>query len=432
MTAHRTRLGMPVRAGWLVREQVEVMPRDASMHLAAFSEPVEGVTTREFADGYGKLLADHLSGYEELDTREVRLFGGRDAVLRRYRHVPDEGSPLTQITAYLVEGGVGHTVTATASSNRFGTIEGDLLTLLSEIELDGSADVEREAVAVATAAHVAREPEWGDVRKAWERAKKPTRHGDDTLHDLSADELTALASLLGAGTFPFVDETDRADVVGDSRAAVLRAAIRSLMARGVVHVGPDGTVTIDDTVRAAIALALDPDLVVTLESDGATSRRVVLAADPAHTVEIHHRSNGVYGLITGTAADLVARVAELGEVRESKAPAGSTAATVPAIAIDRVRAFLKTGDREGAAKQMETQPEVFDALADASVFNRVRSVFRVGDVVHGGEMVWSQGDSQGIVEFVPLPDATGAPVSTVEARPRSADDLYDVVRSLLP
>jgi hypothetical protein len=65
----------------LVREQVECTPPDGSLHVVAFSEPVQDTTTADFAAGYGQLFAEHLPGYEEIDVRDVgrrRPRGHRD------------------------------------------------------------------------------------------------------------------------------------------------------------------------------------------------------------------------------------------------------------------------------------------------------------------------------------------------------------------
>lgn len=434
MTSHRTRLGLPARPGWLVREQVEAMAPDGSVHVVAFSEPVDDVTTSDFAAGYGQLLAEHLPGYEEVDVRQAQLFGGRAAVLRRYRHVPTDGAPLAQVAAYLVEGGIGHVVTATTTSSRFAAAEGDLLALLVQVDIDRSTVFERPAMTVPPTLRAARgEVSWQDAREAWESAPSAGSEalGSQELGTLTGDELTALAQIVGAERFPFVDEADVADAVGDAAGGVLRAARRSLVARGLAAPSPDGSLVLESDLRRAVELAVDPNLVVTLESEGDDPELMAFAVEPVHMVEVGHVGAGAYRVLAGRSGDLVMRIATLTRAAAaSDRPPGDPVA-VSSVAIDRARAFLRTGDHDGARHELASQPELLDALTDATSFNRVRAVHRSAGVVHGGELLWCQTRSGAVWVLDQAPTAGGAP-ATAHARPVGRGDLYAELLALLP
>jgi hypothetical protein len=433
MTPHRTRLGVPLRAGWLVREQVELAPPDGSLHVVAHSEPVTDIGSADFAAGYGELFAEHLPGYEEIDVRDVQLFGGRPAVLRRYRHVPADGAPLTQIAAYLVEDGIGHVVTATTTTSRFASVEGDLLTLLTQFGLDRSAVTERPSPPFAATASPSRSPAGGPVSAPWRgKQAKGSRSDVSTLADLSADELVALAQLFGHERFPYLDEADAADATGDSGAAVVRSALRSLAARGLLTTSETGSPAAREDLGRAVGVALDPLLAVTVEVEGDGGTLVALALDDERCVELLRRSGGVYTLRDGSAAALLDRLAELTGAEYASKEATGTAAQVPAVAIDRARAFARTGDADGASREIAEHADLLDALLDAASVSRVRAVHRAEGAVHGGELVWLQ-TKQGMVWILePTVDGEGATAATVVARPTGRDDLYAELLALLP
>jgi hypothetical protein len=427
VTGHRTRLGIPARPGWLVREQVELAPPDGSLHVVAYSEPVHDATTADFAAGYGRLFAEHLPGYEEIDVRDAQLFGGRPAVLRRYGQVPADGAPLTQVSAYLVEGGVGHVVTATTTTSRFASVEGELLGLLAQFDLDRSAAIERPPVAVP----MPRGDDQGTPFPTWTTKVTKSKGSTPAGVPLSADELMALARLLGHDRFPFLDEADAADATGESSAAVLRAALRSLSARGLVATSADGALVVQDELRDAARVALDPPLVVTVEVEAEGRTLVGLAVDAERCTEIVHDGAGVYEVRAGEAQVLLQRVAHLARAVDASAKVEGGSSTVPALAIDRARAFARTGDAAGAARELEDHPELRDALVGATCFSRVRTVHRADGAVHGGELVWlTAGDGTAWV-LEPSSDGDGMATEVV-ARPIARDALYAELLGLLP
>jgi hypothetical protein len=424
-------LGLAVRPGWLVREQVECAPPDGSFHVTAFSEPVpEGATTHAFAAGYGQLFAEHLPGYEEIDVREVRLFGGRPAILRRYRHVPADGAPLTRIAAYLVEGSTGHVAVATTTTSRFSEIEGDLLGLLAQIDLDRSTTADQSGAAGAPGGQSATSPTlsstpWRDGGKKAKAAKVVT------VAEVTADELIALAHLFRHDRFPYLDETDSADAMGEAGAPVRRAALRSLGARGLLARGPDGSLVPADGLAKAVEVALDPPLVVSVEVEGGAPELVAMAVDDERCVEVVRRGGGVYTVREGAAAGLIDRVATLTGAVDAGTSDKGAAAVVPAIAVDRARAFARTGDPDGAARELAGHPDLLQALLDATHVCRVRAVHRSGDALHGGELLWLQ-TSDGRA-WVMEPQAEGERSDpTVQVRPIGRDDLYAELLSLLP
>jgi hypothetical protein len=415
----------------LVREQVECAPPDGSLHVVAFSEPVQdGTTTTDLASGYGQLFAEHLPGYEEIDVREVQLFGGRPAVLRRYRQVPPEGAPLSQISAYLVEDGIGHVVTATTTTSQFATAEGDLLTLIAQFDIDRSAVVDQVPTRLEPGP-----PGRGSLSSTpWRGpARKKAGSGSDTvaLADLSADELVTLARLEGFVGFPFLDDLDAADAMGEAREAVLRASLRALAARELLVVSSDGASVPREDVAGAVRLASDPPLVVTVEVDGDQRALTGLAIDDERCVEVERLGGGIYTLRSGPAHALLDRLGEIASASSASKTAKGGSATVPALAIDRARALAHTGDSEGASREISDHANLIAALMDAPTFQRVRTVHRVGDVVHAGELVWLQ--TQSMTAWLLRPVAgEEAGASMVEARAVGRDELYEELLALLP
>ena len=432
MSPHRTRLGIPIRPGWLVREQVECTPPDGSLHVVALSEPVvEGTSTADLAAAHGQRCAEHLPGYEEIDVRDVRLFDGRPAMLRRHRHVPSEGAPLSQVSAYVVEDGIGHVVTATTTTSQFAALEGDLLTLLAQFDLERSAVVDRVPPRPVPGSQ---KPRRDLASTPWRgrRGKKAAPAAEpEVLADLSADELVTLARLQGYEGFPFLDELEVADAAGESSEAVLRTALRGLAARQLLVVSDSGAVAAREDLAVAVELAVDPPLAVTVEIDGEQRALAGLAVDDERWVEVDRRGGGIYTLRSGSAQELLPWLGEVTSASSLPTKAKGDATTVPALAIDRARALARTGDPEGATREIGDHPDLLAALLDSPTFHRVRSVHRADDVVHAGELVWlhTQGGAAWLLE--PTADQEGeAPL--VEARPVGRDELYEELLALLP
>lgn len=316
---------------------------------------------------------------------------------------------------------------------RFGSVEGDLLALLAEIELDPGSAQERGARREPSSPAPRPDASWDDVRPAWEattRAHTAKAVNTDEVGDLTADELVAAAGLVGATTFPFLDESDTADVFGPSAPAVLRSARRSLSARGLASPAAEGSFAVRDDLGDAVRLAIDPDLIVTIETDADEAHRVAIAIDPSRTVEVHHL-NGIQRLATGAAADLLARISQLTHVPAVATTAGGEHLVVPAIAIDRARAFQRTGDRDGAARELEGRAPLLEALVDARSFTRLRTVFRSGGVVSGGELTWAQ--TRGGAAWILEPtEGVGGPETSVQAGTVTRKDLYAELLALLP
>ena len=121
-------------AGWFVREAVEITAGELRGHVTAASEPVEaGTTAADYADRYEAILSSTLSGYTELGRDTRRMFGGREAVVRRFEWSPPGGERVTQLQAYCVDGDLGYVATATAMSAWFSKVESRLEQLLSNI-----------------------------------------------------------------------------------------------------------------------------------------------------------------------------------------------------------------------------------------------------------------------------------------------------------
>jgi hypothetical protein len=81
----------------------------------------------------------------------------------------------------------------------------------------------------------------------------------------AADELLAVAELLGASAFPGLDEKAVGGASDEARDASLRSARRSLLARGVLEIDDEGMLRITPPHGLLFRVALAPAAVVTAE-----------------------------------------------------------------------------------------------------------------------------------------------------------------------
>lgn len=378
--------------GWLERGMVELVASDHRGRVTVTSEPALDVENAAFADGYRRLFAQ-LPAFEAGELRTVRLFGGRDALLHRCSFQSTEGSPVTLLVAYVVERGCGYVATASANAARFDAIEAELLAILTTIDLPDPVDAVTMGPSRSTSpdAQTRSSPtrSWADARREWQDAVIVSEPGGGEPVQLSAEELTALAWLLGAESFPHLSDGDRVASGGAARDTSLRTALHSLVARGLVD-DVDRLVARSDLIRSC-ALALTPELLVSVGVDrpGATNT-TILAADAESICEISGTRPGIYTMRSFAASALVGRLLALTAHAgpQGKVSVGTGAVSVGAL--DEARNRLQVGDIDRARALLTSVPGLADVLAEGGL-RRVRTLYRAEGRVLGGELVWASG-----------------------------------------
>jgi hypothetical protein len=110
-------------------------------------------------------------------------------------------------------------------------------------------------------------PDWARLAAHWsERPPGLAERAEPTCW--TADELQVCASLLGDGDVLTFSDSVAAAAPDDVRRAVVLAVTRSLVARGVVETGDDGSSRLSAPLGTAIEVALRPDLGLSVERIG--------------------------------------------------------------------------------------------------------------------------------------------------------------------
>ena len=240
--------------------------------------------------------------------------------------------------------------------------------------------------------------------------------GSAVTGDYSADELTAVAQLLGLPAFPDVSGAVFADLDPGAQQAVLRSARRSLLARGVVEIDDEGVLRVAAPHGALFRLALAPAAVVNAEirrPDSVVTRSyyVLPAAAVEHASVVGH----IHRLSQFEPSELFDRVVEfLGLVER---PSGETAETELGIS-DLNRALAGETD----------ESEFGQAVSSLVSTSFVRSVTRSNGMLVGGELRWIDTGDAGLWLVEPSED------DPERARVRRADtsELRDELLSYLP
>jgi hypothetical protein len=127
--------------GWAARASLELVSAEQRTIVSVTIDEAGPLTElEEYAAAYGKLLAEQLAGYGELNLGRRPLRDGRPALVRRFVWAPEGGSgPIEQVQLYLVENKRGLVATALAQEAGLDEIESRLREVVSGVRLDGSA-----------------------------------------------------------------------------------------------------------------------------------------------------------------------------------------------------------------------------------------------------------------------------------------------------
>ena len=231
----------------------------------------------------------------------------------------------------------------------------------------------------------------------------------------AADELAALAALLGAPGFPGADEALPPE--SEAREAALRAARRSLLARGALEIDDGGILRVVAPHAELVAVALGRAAAVSIERRRPESldRRSLYVADGAgveHSAELGH----VHRLERFDAADLAERVLERAEL-EDRPESG-----------DELEAAAEEFDAAlaAAARGENVSGPLGEALRTLRSFGRVTALRREGGRIVGGELAWLDLGEAGLRIVEPADE-----VGRLQIRPASGAAISDELRSYI-
>jgi hypothetical protein len=231
----------------------------------------------------------------------------------------------------------------------------------------------------------------------------------------AADELAALAILLGAAGFPGADEALPAD--GEAREAALRAARRSLLARGVLEIDDEGVLRVLAPHAELVAVALGRVAAVSIErrTSDSLDRRSLYVADGAgveHAAELGH----VHRLERFDASELEQRVLALAAIAQTDESGEELEATPEELDVALARA--------GRGEQVDGA--LGELLRTLQSLGRVTALRRTDGKLVGGEVMWLDLGGAGL--RVVEPSGQG---DRVRLRPASGAAVADEVRSYI-
>jgi hypothetical protein len=185
----------------------------------------------------------------------------------------------------------------------------------------------------------------------------------------SPQELAACALTLGVASFPTVEVEEFAGLPRLAQQVALETIMRSFVARGIVRACDDGSISLDDGVRATIETAVFPDLTVMAQhvgADGLTVAWFGVRTDRAVYVGVNR--DGSRSCADFAPADLLEQIWNLAgitpEVAASRADDGPHTVTVDDV----------VEQRSGVASLTE-----------------VTTAWRVGDSLDGGVLALATG-----------------------------------------
>jgi tetratricopeptide (TPR) repeat protein len=131
MTEYQSRLGVETPQEWTIKESLTMVAPDNAANVIASVESVDReMTTADYADTIVHGVTE-LPEYKELGFGPSPVFGERPGLMRRFSWRPEDGEPVTQIQAYLVEGGRAYLATATTSTDAFEEMQLQLEQMLA-------------------------------------------------------------------------------------------------------------------------------------------------------------------------------------------------------------------------------------------------------------------------------------------------------------
>jgi len=296
--------------GWTALDSAEFFgPGGARVRVTG--ELVEHeLDTAGLAARHGQALTDQLTGYREIDVRDVTAFAGLPAI-RRDVVFNDNTSDFRGVAIYMVRDGMGYIASATGLADTFDATENDIISVTSALTILGmplplnstqeNPDTDGSPPDTPPTSHARpalTSSEWADVRTRWTDTTTPDTpnptSGTSTPADatnptdlvLSVDEAMIAAAVMGAGTFPTVAPQTLVVLPAAQRSAIAQTLVRSLMTRGILCADGDQIVPAQ-SVDALLQRAVYPDLLVEITTTtGNNHSAVAFGVRPESTTVI--------------------------------------------------------------------------------------------------------------------------------------------------
>jgi hypothetical protein len=352
---HLSRLTASGPTDWLPLERLEIVHRDGSARVVAEAWPASGASLRAVADRHGDLMAEGAADWEDRGLVEDGDVLRRDAGWK----APDGTRLHASISYRPVPGGLC-VITAWAPT------DGTLLDEASEI----SASIRPLTVLPAgelSTPHTSSPPSdaWRSIRTSWHE----DRSIDSVLGTpsrITLEEAVSATKHHGSRAFPGIDARAMAEV--DASAPALRVAARTLALR----------LTDDHLLDRRLSVALRHDLLIVVDtvSAGRRSRSwYVVRPDAGVQVRIDQTA-GAVELYEISVPELS------GWLLQGVPIAEHTGGPVPV----RWAQIIAAAGGEGA--------DLLETSAPVSI-TRVRTVYRTGSTIAGGELLWMNGTDAG-------------------------------------
>jgi hypothetical protein len=242
----------------------------------------------------------------------------------------------------------------------------------------------------------------------------------------SVEELQAVAEMLGAGSFPGAGGAFDG-LSEEARAACLRTARRSLVARNVVEIDADGVLSVVPPHAALFRIALAPAAALNAERhkrDSLETRAYYVL--PEGAVEHAPAVGLVHRLDRFDTEQLVERLRAFLAFEERPGDHGSEF-ELPLKSLNAALAAVAHGNGESPA--LPDAPDHFSqALNTFDSTSYVRSLHRAGNSLVGGELRWIDTQDSGLWLVEPSSDDP----ECVAVRPTRSSELLEELLSYLP
>lgn len=401
--------------GWVVSEgSTFTSPSGVAVHVRLDRAP----------DGWDAVaLADHQENLARAELGEIDVVAN-DAVpagvgpagrSRRFRFDRDGVATVGRIVCS-VDDGLALTVSATwpEADDDAGTeldrVVAGLRLLRRPVAAFGTVP-DGETVRAPQARAAVEDSVWSAMRAAWDdRAVAGTSVPDAAWNGArwSPEECAVFATILGSPSFPTVGSEVLAALPERALHATLSAVTNSFVARGVVRALDDGSVGLVDEVDQVVQVAVFPDLTVSVDritAGAVSSCWFGVRPDRAVLVRVEPTGSRACGGIDP--GELVAHVLAVTGTAEREVPVPS------------------------ASERIVTLDEVVTGAAGVDAIVRVTTAWRVGGVIHGGDLAWALGADGSLWLAEPVDADDDAPAAW-QLRPVDTDAVRSELLDHLP
>jgi hypothetical protein len=312
---HLPSLAAELTDGWTVSEAATlVSPSGTEIHMKLGRVP-DGWTAADVADEMESATRAARPGINGAASRTATMRSGIVADDRRLEF-EREGVQWVGRLISSVNAGIALTLRASWPATN-GAGDADVDTALAGVRLlshpISASPLSPEA---ATPAVRAKRPPvdaaaWAGLRSQWVASRTGGSTGNRATQ-WSAAELAVFATILGSSSFPTVGSELLGSLPEAGLAATLEWVTRSLLARGLIEPGPNGSTQISEELREIMEVAVFPDLTISAERlRGSGARGWWFGLRPDRAVQVTVSVDGSRECAMIEPADVVDRLSHL-------------------------------------------------------------------------------------------------------------------------